>query len=129
MSLTQRVNDLKLAFKIWGAIWAIVTPAAMIAVPWLMSMLTSEWAWRRWMLASVGNFVGLGQVPIVSVSGQWISPASFLAWAAENIPAAMLADWASDLRIIAFIPLGTAAMIIVAGGSIHMLNQNRGSTK
>jgi hypothetical protein len=120
MSLTQRVSDLILAFKLllWG--WAILSPAAIAGVAWLMSPAGLGWAWRDYILARLADFAGLGQVPVIPIAGAWVRPAGVLAWSSEKFPSATLARWDSDFLVLALIPLVTALVLSMLGSVIHL---------
>ena len=128
MSLTQRVGDLKLAFKLlfWG--WVILTPTALAGAAWLMAPAGFGWAWRDYMLARLADIAGLTQVPVIPIAGTWVRPASVLAWASEKFPTATLAQWDSNLLMLALIPLVLALVLSMLASLIH-LHQKKGTTK
>lgn len=129
MSLTARKNDMELAFKLWFSGWFAASAAAIACAVWFMAPADLSWAYRDFQLARVADFVGLGRVPLIPVSDIWVSPAGFLAWASEKLPAATLAEWAADLRILVLIPPSLALAMLMAAGAIHLHNHKKGALK
>lgn len=128
MSLTQRVGDLKLAFKLlfWG--WVTLSPAVIAGAAWLMSPAGLGWAWRDYILARLADLAGLTQTPVIPLAGTWVRPASVLAWSAEKFPTATLAQWDSNLLAMALIPLVLALVLSMLASLIHLYHK-KGTSK
>jgi hypothetical protein len=129
MSLSIKARDTELTFKLAVAGWLAASAAAIAGATWLMAPADLRWAYRDYQLARVADFFGLGQVPVIPMAGSQVSPAGFLAWASEKLPATMLADWAGDLRILVLIPPSLALAMLMVAGAIHLHNHKKGAMK
>lgn len=129
MSLTQRVNDLKLAGKLLGLGWFIFTPLTLIGAAWIMAPASGLGpAWHGYLSAKLALAVGLGGVPFIPVAGAWMKPADILAWQSENISPATLAGWDSDFLTLALLPL-VVALVLAMGVSAILLYRKKGTSK